>query len=174
MSTQALCTALGEMAFAAAWAARRARDACAGKKLTMLFILKPPDAMPCLPPMHENFRFLCLVAQRLRQPAVIFMRVRQDNSSNVGDAKPCAPQTFSESFDSLFRLRPGVNQRHRVFGNQIAVDRTDVEGRGNDDGNDFHKAKGKRKKAKVKQKPRFTFAFFLLPFAFISTCTCSL
>src|SRR5207248_250128 len=30
MSTQALCTALGEMAFAAAWAARRARDACAG------------------------------------------------------------------------------------------------------------------------------------------------
>ncbi len=58
-------------------------DARAHQKLTMIFILEPSRAMTSLPIVHEHFRVLRFIAQRARQTAVIFMRMREHDPSNV-------------------------------------------------------------------------------------------
>ena len=59
------------------------RHAGAHQKLAMLLVFEPSRAMPCFPTVHQHFGILCLVAQRARQPAVIFVRVRQHNAAKV-------------------------------------------------------------------------------------------
>jgi hypothetical protein len=115
--------------------------------------------------MHEHHGFLGLIAQGTRQPAVILMRVRQDDAANIGNAKPGASQPFAQSLRGLFRLRPRINQRHRVFGNEVAINRPDVERGGNGDGNYFHNAKLKMQKERWKARSsssllHFTFLIF--------------
>ena len=51
----------------------------------MFFVLESPDAMASLPIVNKNFSVFGLVAQAARQAAVIFMRVREHNATNVID-----------------------------------------------------------------------------------------
>ena len=52
----------------------------------MFFILEPADAVSGFPGMHQNFCILRLIADRARQSAVIFMRVREDDATDIRDA----------------------------------------------------------------------------------------
>ena len=101
------------------------------EKLTMLVILKASYAMSRLPPVNQDFRILRLITKRASEAAMILVRVRQHYAAYVRDAKARTAQPFAQSFRCLFRLRPGINQRDGVFGNEVAVDRPDVEGCGN-------------------------------------------
>jgi hypothetical protein len=96
----------------------------------MFVVLKSSDTMSCLPTVNQDFSILSFVTKRASQPAVIFVSVRQHDAANVRDAKARMAQAFAQSLGGLFRLWPRVNQRDGVFRDEIAIDRPDVEGRG--------------------------------------------
>lgn len=106
----------------------------------MFFILEPADAVSGFPGMHQDFRILRLIANRARQPAMIFMRVRKDDPANIGDANTSFSQAFMQGVIRFFGFRAGVDERNRIFRDQVDVNRADVEGRGKRDGNDAHVA----------------------------------
>jgi len=66
------------------------------------------------------------------------MRMRQHNAANVRNADARFSEPIAERFVSLFGLGPGIDQRDGIFGNQIDVDRSNVEGCRERDGDDFH------------------------------------
>jgi hypothetical protein len=69
---------------------------------------------------------------------VILVRVRQDDAPDVRGPHARPPQPFAQRFVRLFRLRAGVDERDWVFRDQVDVDRADVEGRRERDGDDAH------------------------------------
>src|SRR5438045_1217145 len=95
----------------------------------MFFILQPAVTMTSLPVVNEDFCVLCFITQRLCESTVIFVCVREYDATEVryektGFAQPCA-----QCFDGFFGLRTSVDNRQRIFGNQVDVDRPDVERR---------------------------------------------
>jgi hypothetical protein len=85
--------------------------------------------MARLPIVNKHFRVLRFVAQRSRESAVIFVCVREYDAAEVGNEETGFAQSFSQRFNRLFRLRSGVDDRQRIFGDQVDVYRTDVERR---------------------------------------------
>src|SRR5713101_4111224 len=101
-------------------------------------MLKTPGAMTGFPSMHEHLRVLRFIAQRASQTAMVFMRVRQHDASNVGDRKSCALEFVAQSCNGFNGLRASVDDGDWIFGNEIDIDRADVEGRRQGDGDYFH------------------------------------
>ena len=58
---------------------------------------------------------------------MIFVCVREYDATEVGNEKTRVAQTCAQRFDRLFGLRSGVDDRQRIFGDQVDVHRTDVE-----------------------------------------------
>ncbi len=97
----------------------------------MLFIFETAVTMTSLPIVNKHFRILRFVAQRSRESAMIFVCVREHDATEVGNEKAGVAQTRAQCFDRLFRLRSRVDDRQRIFSDQVDVNRTDVERRGN-------------------------------------------
>jgi hypothetical protein len=70
-------------------------NAGAYKQRPMLFMLKPATAMSCLPIVHQHFRVLRFITQRLCQAAMIFMCVREHNATDVRRQEARIAQTFA-------------------------------------------------------------------------------
>ena len=64
----------------------------AHQQLTMLSVLQAADAMAGLPFMNKHFGVLCFIPERAGQPAMVFVRMGQDDAANVGDQKTRLPQ----------------------------------------------------------------------------------
>src|SRR5712692_6090688 len=101
-------------------------------------MLKTPGAMTRFPSMHEYLRVFCFIAQRARQTAMVFMRMGEHDAANVGDRKSGALESGAQSCRGFFGLWASVDDRDWIFGDQIDIDRPDVERRGQRDGDDFH------------------------------------
>ena len=93
-------------------------------------MLKTPGAVTGFPSMHEHLRVLRFIAQRTRQTAMVFMRVGKHDAANVGDRKSGALEFVAQSCHGFFGLWAGVDDRDWIFGNEIDIDRPDVERRG--------------------------------------------
>ena len=87
--------------------------------------------MPSLPVVNKHFGVLCFVANRLRESTMIFVCVSEYDAPEIGNEKTRVAQTRAQRFDRLFRLRTRVDDRQRIFSDQIDVDRADIERRGN-------------------------------------------
>src|SRR5499427_10071613 len=83
------------------------RDAGALQEFEIFFVLQTRGAMPGFPSVHEYLGVLRFVAQRARQPAVVLMRVRQDNAPQIAGGETVLSQAAPERFDSLAGFRPG-------------------------------------------------------------------
>jgi hypothetical protein len=81
----------------------------ADEQVAVLRVFEPAGAVARLPPVHEDFGVLRLVAQLLRQPAVILVRVREHDAADVGRPHALAPQPLAQGLQSLPRLRPRVD-----------------------------------------------------------------
>jgi hypothetical protein len=106
------------------------RHTRAHQQRAMLSILKPAVKMARLPVVNKHFRVFCFIAQRLRETAMIFVCVSEHDATQIRNAKACLTQTCPERFNRFFRLRPGVDDRQRIFSDQIDVYRANVERRG--------------------------------------------
>ena len=95
----------------------------------MLFVFETAVAMASLPVVNKHFRILRFIAQRSREPAVIFVCVRENDAAEVGNEEAGFAQPRTQRLDRLFRLRSRVDDRQRIFGDQVDVYRTDVERR---------------------------------------------
>src|SRR5713226_5154582 len=104
-------------------------------------MLQTPGAVTGFPSMHKHLCILRFVAQRARQTAMVFMRVGKDDASNVGDSKSGALESVAQSCNGFFGLRASVDDGDWIFGNEIDIDRADVERRRQRDGDDLHKGK---------------------------------
>jgi hypothetical protein len=69
---------------------------------------------------------------------MVLMRVGEHDAANVGDRKSGALQSGAQSCNGCFGLWTSVDDRDWIFGDQIDIDRADVEGRRERDGDDFH------------------------------------
>ena len=67
--------------------------------------------------MYKDLRVICLVANLFCQTAVIFVGMCQDNASNIGKADAVLREFFTKRIVCLFRFRPYVNERERIFFN---------------------------------------------------------
>ncbi len=104
----------------------------------MLFILEPADAMPGFPRMYEHLGILRFITNAARESAMIFMRVGEHDAANVGDAQARLAQPFMQGVVRFFGFGTGVDERERIFRDQIDVDRANVEWRRQRDGDDAH------------------------------------
>src|SRR6266704_1620786 len=104
----------------------------------MFFVLESPDAMASLPIVNKNFSVFGLVAQAARQAAVIFMRVREHNATNVIDCYSRLSKSSSQSIDRLLCFRTGIDDGDLIFFDEINIDRSDIEGGWKRDGDDVH------------------------------------
>src|SRR5688500_19429003 len=93
----------------------------------MFVILKPAVTMARYPVVYKHFRVLRFVAQRLRQSAMIFVGVSQYDATEIGNEEAGGAQAGAQCVDRCFRLRSGVDDRDRIFGDQVDVKRTNVE-----------------------------------------------
>ena len=94
--------------------------------------------MTGFPTVHEYPGLLRLIAQRPRQAAMIFVRVRKHDAPDVRNRDARMPQSCAQSVDGFFGFRSCVNQSNGIFFDEIDVDGADVEGGGKGDGDDFH------------------------------------
>src|SRR6185437_8084853 len=69
---------------------------------------------------------------------MIFMRVREDDAPNIGDANTSLSEAFVQGVIRFFGFRAGVDKGNRIFRDQVDVNWSDVERRGKGDGNDAH------------------------------------
>src|ERR1044072_6812362 len=95
----------------------------------MLFVLKTAVTMPRLPVVNKHFRILCCVTQRLGETTMIFVCVSEYDAAQIRNEKTCLTQAGAQRFDRLFRLRPGIDDRQRIFSDQVDVYRANVERR---------------------------------------------
>ena len=95
----------------------------------MFFVLKTTVTMPGLPVVNKHLGVLCFITQRLCESTMIFVCVSENDTAEIGNAKACVAQTRTQRLDRFFRLWSGINNRQRIFSDQIDVYRTDVERR---------------------------------------------
>src|SRR5437868_14827099 len=95
----------------------------------MLFIFETTVPMTSLPIMNKHLRVLRLVAERLREPAVIFVCVSEDDTAKIGNEKTGASQSRPQCFDCFFGFRSGVDDRQRIFSDHVDVHSTNIERR---------------------------------------------
>jgi hypothetical protein len=55
--------------------------------------------------------------------------MREDDATNIGDTKTGFSQAFMKGIIRCFCFRPGVDQRNRIFGDQINVNGTNIKRR---------------------------------------------
>src|SRR5262249_65148 len=67
------------------------------------------------------------------QPAMVFVRVRENYALDVFDFESEFAQLFAQCGDGLIGLRPRVDESDRVGNDQVDVDRADREWRWNDE-----------------------------------------
>src|ERR1041385_4231929 len=104
----------------------------------MFFILQTTVTMTSLPIVNEHFRILCFVTEGLRETTVIFVCVSENDAAKVRDEKTGFTQTRAQCFDCFFGFGSGVDDRQRIFGDQVDVDRTNIERRRQRYRNDPH------------------------------------
>src|SRR5262245_3177215 len=73
------------------------------------------------------------------QPAMVFVRVRENYALDVFGLESEFAQLFAQCGDCMIGLRPRVHQRDRVVNNEVDVDRADREWRWNNELLDSHK-----------------------------------
>ncbi len=78
-------------------------------------MFEPPRAMTGFPIVHEHFSVFCFITQRARQPAMIFMGVREDDAANVADIQTRLSQSRAQSLNCFSCFRPGIDNRDRIF-----------------------------------------------------------
>ena len=93
----------------------------------MLLVFQSTVAVASLPIMDKDFRILCFVTERLRKSTMIFVCVSEHDTSQVGDEKTCVAQTRPQCFNRLFRLGSRVDNRQRIFSDQVDVNRPNIE-----------------------------------------------
>jgi hypothetical protein len=69
---------------------------------------------------------------------MVFMRVREHDAAKIGNGEARLSQAGSQSLDCLLGLRPRIDDRDRIFRDEINVDRADIERGGQRDGDDLH------------------------------------
>src|SRR5688500_5946529 len=93
----------------------------------MFVILKPAVTMARFPVVYNHFSVLRFVAQRLPESAMIFVGVSQYDATEIGNEEAGGAQAGAQCVDRCLRLRSGVDDRDRIFGDQVDVNRTNVE-----------------------------------------------
>ena len=83
--------------------------------------------MSGFPFVNKDLGIRRLVADLSGQAAVILMRVRQDNSFYVLETQSMARKSLSKSVFSLRRFWANVDQRDRIFSDQIDIYVTDIK-----------------------------------------------
>src|SRR5438876_5958324 len=94
--------------------------------------------MAGLPVVDKYLGILRFAAKRPRQATVILMSMSKDYAANISDTSACLSQSRPQRIDRFGCLRASVDDRHRIFFDQIDVDRADVERRWQRNGDDFH------------------------------------
>ena len=59
---------------------------------------------------------------------MIFVRVREDDPANVCHTESRLSQPGPQSFNRFFCFRPRIDDRDRIFFDEVDVNRPDVEG----------------------------------------------
>src|SRR2546425_257928 len=80
--------------------------------------------------VREYLGLICFIAQRPRQAAMIFMRVRKHDAPDVRYQDARLPHSCTQNIDGFFSLGSGVDQGNGIFFDEIDVDGADVEGSG--------------------------------------------
>ena len=71
---------------------------------------------------------------------MVFVCVREDNAANVGDSKPRGSQSVTKCCTGFFGLWTCVDDGDRIFGDEVDVYRSDVEGGWDGNRYDLHTA----------------------------------
>ena len=61
---------------------------------------------------------------------MIFVCVSEYDAAEIGNEKTRLAQTGAQRLDRFFRLRSGIDDRQRIFSDQIDVYRTNIKRRG--------------------------------------------
>ena len=98
----------------------------------MMFLAREPsEKMSGFPTVNKDFRIFCFVAHRARQTAMVFVRVRQDDAPDVAEFDAAAPQFFTQRFGGLPGFRSDVDERQRLFPDEININVADIKRRRN-------------------------------------------
>src|SRR5437867_10297154 len=93
----------------------------------MLLVLESSDTMASLPIVNKYFSVFGLVAERPRQATVIFVRVSQNDAPNITDRETCGSQRCAQGIHCFPRFRTRIDDRYRIFFDEINIYRPDVE-----------------------------------------------
>src|SRR3982751_1690340 len=107
----------------------------------MLLPGESPEQVPGFPLVGQYLRVLGFVADLLRQAAVVLVRVRKHDPTNVREPHSVLGQLRPQSVGGFFRFRPNVDQRHRVLFDEVNIYVADIK-RGRDgERDDLHSSK---------------------------------
>lgn len=95
----------------------------------MCFTGQTSEKMAAFPIVNIDFGIYRLIANPDSKAAVVFMSMCEDDSADIRKADAIFTKFCSERGRSLGSFWPDVDQRNRIFANQIDIDVTDVKGR---------------------------------------------
>ena len=104
----------------------------------MLVLSKPSKQVSGLPFMDEDLSVLSLVADTLRQSAVVLMRVGEDDATNVRKSHSMLSELLSQHLRSNIRFWPNVDESDRVLTDEVYVYVAYIERSRDSDRNDLH------------------------------------
>src|SRR6185369_8283319 len=104
----------------------------------MFFVFESTVTMTSLPVVNKHFRVLCFVTQRAGESTMIFMCVSENDASQIGNEIAGATQPSAQRLNRLFGLRTRIDDRQRIFSDQVDVDRADIKRRWYRDRDDAH------------------------------------
>lgn len=104
----------------------------------MLFLSETPKKIARFPFMDQYLGVLRFVSDLLREPAMILVSVRKNYPPYIRKQYPVLPEPRPQCRRSRSGLWTNVDQRHRIFLDQIDIHIADVEGSWNGYGDDLH------------------------------------
>src|SRR5882724_2042523 len=93
----------------------------------MFSIFETAVAMSCFPFMNKNFGILGFVSERTCETAVVLVGMREHNALNIRNPKTHRSQAGAQRLDCFFGFRTSVDNCDGVLGDEVDIDRTDVE-----------------------------------------------
>ena len=99
---------------------------------------EPSEEVTGFPGVDEYLGILRFVANLPREAAVILVCVSEDDASDIRDANSVLAQFTPQCVRRDRSLRTYIDQRQRIFLDQVDIDVANIKRRGNREGDNFH------------------------------------